>query len=109
SMGLENSEEQLVERIKQGYSLVVFPEGTRSTTNHIGRFHKGAFALAQKYNIDIVPVYIHGNADLLPKGDFIIFDGSHTLEIGKRITFDETQKEVDLRDITKSITKTYKS
>lgn len=107
--GLESNEEELIEMVRKGNSLVIFPEGTRSLTNDINRFHKGAFLLAQKYDLDIVPLYIHGNADLLPKGDFIIFDGKHTMEIGERISVNQEYKNLTLRELTKTISKKFKS
>ena len=42
--------------------------------------------MAAQFNLDIVPVIIHGNSEVLPKGDFIINDGSITLKILPRIT-----------------------
>ncbi|ASW75639.1 glycerol acyltransferase [Chryseobacterium piperi] len=98
SQGIENGIDQLKEKVKQGYSLVVFPEAERSYTNDIKRFHKGAFYLSEQLNMDIVPVYIHGNSQVLPKGDFIIYDGSITIKIGDRIhkedhTFGNTYSE----------------
>ncbi|MDN3723351.1 MMPL family transporter [Aequorivita sp. SDUM287046] len=85
SSGIENSLEPLREKIKQGYSIMVFPEGTRSQTNKIKRFHKGAFYLANEFNLDVLPVLIHGNSEVNPKGSFIIKDGSITVEILPRI------------------------
>ncbi len=85
SGGIENGEESLREKVAQGFSLIAFPEGTRSTSNKIKRFHKGAFYLAEKFNLDILPVLIHGNSEVLPKGSFIIRDGSITIEILPRI------------------------
>ena len=95
SSGIENSLEPLKKKIEQGYSLMAFPEGTRSHTNKIKRFHKGAFYLANQFNLDILPVLIHGNSEVNPKGSFIIKDGSITLKILPRIkaednTFGET-------------------
>ena len=58
--GIENSIELLAGRVRQGYSIVVFPEGTRSRDGHLKRFHKGAFYLAEKLQLDVVPVLIHG-------------------------------------------------
>ena len=42
--------DKLSERVKEGYSIVIFPEGTRSVDGVIRRFHKGAFYLAEKYH-----------------------------------------------------------
>ena len=85
SSGIENSVEPLKKKIKQGYSLMAFPEGTRSESNKIRRFHKGAFYLANEFNLDILPVLIHGNSEVNPKGSPIIKDGSITVEILQRI------------------------
>jgi len=85
SEGIDGSIDILRAKVEQGYSIVVFPEGTRSYDNTVGRFHKGAFYLAEKLALDIVPVYIHGNGDVLPKGDIVIFPGSLTTIIGERI------------------------
>ena len=106
--GIEDGEDEILEMIKNGVSVVVFPEGTRSFTGSIARFHKGAFLLAQKHNIDIVPLYIHGNFNLLPKGDFVIFDGIHTLELGERIEFNEEDEKKSIRDLTRSISQKFK-
>ena len=49
-----------VEYLKQGFSLVIFPEGTRSRSSHIGEFKAGSFKLATKARVPIVPVTIDG-------------------------------------------------
>jgi hypothetical protein len=85
SSGIENGLDHLKQKVEQGYSLMAFPEGTRSSTNKIKRFHKGAFYLAEKFNLDILPVLIHGNSEVLPKGTFVIKDGSITVKILDRI------------------------
>ncbi|MCB0464920.1 MAG: 1-acyl-sn-glycerol-3-phosphate acyltransferase, partial [Aequorivita sp.] len=90
SSGIENSLEPLKKKIKQGYSLMAFPEGTRSLSNKIKRFHKGAFYLANEFKLDVVPVLIHGNSEVNPKGSFIIKDGSITVEILPRIKVKNT-------------------
>lgn len=108
SKGEGINEDALLEELRNGYSVVIFPEGTRSQTNDIGRFHKGAFLLAQKHNVDILPVYMHGNADLAPKNDFIIFDGNYTIEIGKRIASNEISTRENLHDLTKKISQQFK-
>ncbi|MBP0905266.1 MMPL family transporter [Mariniflexile gromovii] len=90
SSGIENGLSHLQKKVDQGYSLMAFPEGTRSTTNKIKRFHKGAFYLAEQFKLDMVPVLIHGNSEVNPKGSFIIKDGSITLKILDRIKANDT-------------------
>lgn len=86
SSGIENGLEHLKKKVDQGYSLMAFPEGTRSKTHKIKRFHKGAFYLAKEFNLDIVPVLIHGNSEIIPKGESMIRDGHITLKLLNRIT-----------------------
>jgi 1-acyl-sn-glycerol-3-phosphate acyltransferase len=85
SQGLEGSVSFLQEKIAQGYSLMIFPEGTRSPDNNIRRFHKGAFYLAEKLQLDVLPVYLHGLSECIPRDDFFIYDGKITIHIGARI------------------------
>jgi 1-acyl-sn-glycerol-3-phosphate acyltransferase len=89
SGGVENGEEFLKLKVDQGFSIVAFPEGARSTTNKIHRFHKGAFYMAEKLGLDILPVMIHGGSEVSPKGSFIIRDGDITLEFLPRIKADD--------------------
>lgn len=103
SQGIENGMEQLKEKIEQGYSLVVFPESERSYTNDVKRFHKGAFYIAEEFSLDIVPIYIHGNSEVQPKGDFIIFDGSITVKVGDRIHKDDMSFGKNYSERTKKI------
>lgn len=103
SQGIENGIDKLKEKVDQGYSLVVFPEAERSYDNDIKRFHKGAFYLAEKFGLDIVPVFIHGNSEVLPKGDFIIYDGSITIKVGDRISRDDISFGENYSERTKKI------
>lgn len=103
SQGIENGMEKLKEKVEQGYSLVVFPEAERSYTNDIKRFHKGAFYLAEQFGLDILPIYIHGNSEVLPKGDFIIYDGSITVKVGSRISKDDMSFGKNYSERTKKI------
>ncbi|PZR15594.1 MAG: glycerol acyltransferase [Flavobacterium psychrophilum] len=103
SQGIEGGVEHLRKKVEEGYSLVVFPEGTRSKSNHIQRFHKGAFYLAEEFNLDIVPILIHGNSEVLPKGDFIIYDGNLTLKILERITPNDVRFGNGFAERTKKI------
>ncbi|MCM1107685.1 MAG: 1-acyl-sn-glycerol-3-phosphate acyltransferase [Clostridium sp.] len=55
------------EILKEGTSVVVFPEGARSFTGHMGVFRKGAFQLADELQLPVVPVTIDGSFDVLPR------------------------------------------
>jgi 1-acyl-sn-glycerol-3-phosphate acyltransferase len=63
--------EDLERWLARGVSVCLFPEGTRSESDSIGPFKKGAFRLAIESGHPIVPVVISGARDLLPKGSFV--------------------------------------
>lgn len=58
-------------RLKSGVSMLFFPEGTRSETDEMGEFKNGAFKLAIKEGKPILPVYIGGTREAIPRGGFI--------------------------------------
>lgn len=53
--------------LKDGVSLVVFPEGARTFTGHMGYFKKGAFQLADDLQLAVVPVTIDGSFEIFPR------------------------------------------
>ena len=55
------------EILEEGISLVVFPEGSRSFTGHMGTFKRGAFMLADEIRLPVVPLTINGSFDILPR------------------------------------------
>jgi 1-acyl-sn-glycerol-3-phosphate acyltransferase len=63
--------EKCVESLREGISVVIFPEGTRSLTGAIGKFKPGAFQIAVKTDKPLLPVLIDGTGDILPKKGFI--------------------------------------
>jgi 1-acyl-sn-glycerol-3-phosphate acyltransferase len=83
--GAEDSLEPLQDLINRGYSVFVFPEGTRSYDDSIKRFHKGAFYIAEKLKLDIVPVVLHGVRYSMQKGDWLLKDGNPSIYIYPRI------------------------
>ncbi len=82
---IEQKLDKIADRMKHGYSLIIFPEGTRSETGDIGRFHKGAFYLAEKLEADILPIMIHGTNYTLTKKDALLKNGQVTLKFLPRI------------------------
>jgi putative phosphoserine phosphatase/1-acylglycerol-3-phosphate O-acyltransferase len=62
----------VVDRIRSGTSLMIFPEGTRSATPVLGPFRKGAFHLAAQAGVPVVPVVLRNTGDALPKSGFVV-------------------------------------
>jgi 1-acyl-sn-glycerol-3-phosphate acyltransferase len=92
--GVEKSLEKARSLVDDGYSIVVFPEGTRSIDGIIKRFHNGAFYLAQQLQLDVLPIVMHGNGQVMPKNDpFYIRNGWLSTEILPRIGNDELRQK----------------
>ncbi len=53
--------------VESGWSILLFPEGTRSTTGRMGRFKSGVGLIAMELGVPVVPVYVDGLAEVLPK------------------------------------------
>ena len=75
-----------VEDLKQGMSVVIFPEGGRSISGHVLPFMNGAFYLAVKAKVEVVPVAIIGTFELLPMNSFHIRPRPVELVIGRPIS-----------------------
>ncbi|MBO8434639.1 MAG: 1-acyl-sn-glycerol-3-phosphate acyltransferase [Tyzzerella sp.] len=58
--------------LKKGYSMVVFPEGTRSKSDKMGEFKAGSFKLATKSKVTVVPVTIDGSYKIMEGNNYII-------------------------------------
>lgn len=82
--------------IRDGVSVIIFPEGTRSRTNNIQPFKKGGFFLAVDSGVPIIPITIHGTGRIMPKKQMLIMPGHVILEIAKPInSSDYTRKTKD--------------
>jgi putative phosphoserine phosphatase/1-acylglycerol-3-phosphate O-acyltransferase len=73
--------EPAVERLKDGTSIAIAPEGTRSPTPTLGRFKKGAFHLAMQAQVPIVPIVIRNAGDVMWRGSFVIRPGTIDVEV----------------------------
>ncbi len=83
-----------VERIRAGTSVVIFPEGSRSTTREVGSFRKGSLRLALTAGVAVLPIAICGSGYVLPKGSFLISPGRIYILAGQPIV----PTEEDLND-----------
>ena len=64
--------QDLLEVLNQGESLILFPEGTRNTTNELLRFRSGLYNLTlERPDVELIPCWIENMSRVLPKGEFL--------------------------------------
>jgi 1-acyl-sn-glycerol-3-phosphate acyltransferase len=73
--------EKAAKKVKEGTSVVFFPEGTRSEDGRLGKFRRGGFVLAQKTGYPILPVTINGSRFVLPKNTLDLMPGKIEIHI----------------------------
>jgi 1-acyl-sn-glycerol-3-phosphate acyltransferase len=89
--------EEAAEKIKRGASVLLFAEGTRSNDGRLQPFKRGAFSLAVKTGIPIIPLTINGSFDRRPKGKFLINPGVIEIILDQPIPTDNgSGKEFEL-------------
>lgn len=102
--GYDTGVNLLQKKTVEGYSIVVFPEGTRSCDGKLHRFHKGAFYLAEQLHLDILPLLFYGPDKALPKRQsFHLHCTTLVMKALPRITPDDTSFGADYRERTKQI------
>lgn len=76
--------------VKNGASVFFFPEGTRSKDGKLGPFKKGAFSLAAKTRVPVVPITLIGTGQIMPAGmEGILNSGSVKVVVHKPIEGDD--------------------
>lgn len=93
--------------LKDGTSLVVFPEGSRTFTGHMGLFRKGAFQLADELQLPVVPMTIDGSFDVLPRMAGFNFVRFHRMRLVIHEPIMPHGKGVD--DIKETMKKSYET
>jgi 1-acyl-sn-glycerol-3-phosphate acyltransferase len=73
---------------QQGYSILLFPEGTRSRTGEIGRFKRGVGLLAVQLGLPVVPIRLTGVFELLPTGRTLPRRGKVSIRVGAPLHLD---------------------
>ena len=74
------------ERLGQGWSVLSFPEGTRSANGRLQRFKTATFAAALDAGVPIVPVALEGAAHIFPRGRFRVRPGLLRVRIGEPLS-----------------------
>ena len=94
---------EAIQFIKNGKSVCVFPEGTRTYNGQVGEFKKGSFKLALEPKVKILPVTIKGTYEIMNKNKFYIKRGrSIKLIVGRPIDIKELDKD-ELKGINSKV------
>jgi 1-acyl-sn-glycerol-3-phosphate acyltransferase len=83
--GMDTLLKKLRNIVDDGYSICVFPEGTRSPDLEIGRFHQGAFYMAKELGLDILPIISYGSGNTMAKYEPFLKTTPTTMTILPRI------------------------
>jgi 1-acyl-sn-glycerol-3-phosphate acyltransferase len=93
------------ERIRDGMSVVIFPEGSRSPDGTIQPFKKGGFTLAIKSKVPIVPLALTGSREIMPKERLTASSGEIRIRMGRPIeTVQHSMK--DRKDLMEKVRET---
>ena len=71
--------------VKAGHSLIVFPEGTRSTDGTVGRFKGGSFVVALQASLPVVPISVIGSRHVMFRGALMVRPGQVTVVVHEPI------------------------
>src|SRR5215831_6991516 len=86
---------KVVEGVRGGKSLAVFPDGTRSPDGKLGEFKPGSFKIALRSGVPVVPIAIRGTHQILPKHSLVPRPGKVEVLIGEPIpTMDLSERDI---------------
>ncbi|NWG02371.1 MAG: 1-acyl-sn-glycerol-3-phosphate acyltransferase [Syntrophaceae bacterium] len=98
------------QKIREGMSVVIFPEGSRSKDGSIQPFKKGGFTLAIKAKVPIVPISISGSRDIMPKDKLTAAPGEIRMLIDHPIEtqhYSSKDREPLMKKVRETISKNF--
>lgn len=108
--GWAGAAHNIKERLDAGYSVIIFPEGTRTYDGVIKRFHKGAFYYAEQFGVDITPIVLYGTGMLISKAQpFNVKSGIMLAKALPRIANDNEYYGKGYRERNKSCANYFKA
>ena len=99
--GVDTIIDRLKIKTEEGYSILIFPEAHRSVDHKIQRFHRGAFYLAEKLQLDIIPIIQFGTGYFLPRNAITGVYSSYCMKILERVTPDDMRFGINYSERTK--------
>jgi len=100
------------QKIRDGMSVVIFPEGSRSPDGSIQPLKKGGFTLAIKSKVPIIPIAISGSRDIMPKDKLTTTPGEIRIVVGHPIEThhcSSKDREPLMKKVRETISKNFKS
>lgn len=94
---------ELKKPVEMGCPLLVFPEGKLSHGQKIIRLHKGGFYIAEKLNIDILPVVIYYSEDVLKKRWFYLKNGDVIVKFLDRVEYGSKNYGATYQELTDNV------
>jgi len=96
--------EKIIEILKAGDNVLIFPEGTRSRDGSLGRFKRGSLLAALKSGAPIIPIAISGSFNIIPRGTWLIHPSHVKLSIGQPIYIkNETEYDQKVNEVRDTI------
>jgi len=103
--------ERAAQTIRSGQSVILFPEGTRTNDGKLQSFKRGAFTLAAKSGVPVVPMIINNTFAIMPKGSLIVKSADIAVVLEKPIPVDGLEDKADeiklMDQVHKAIEKNY--
>ena len=96
------------QKITNGTSIIMLPEGTRSRTGELGEFKKGAFWMSRELDLPILPISISGTREILPPKTLDLFPGRAIMRIHEPVDihqYDEDSQDRLISDVRNIILK----
>ncbi|MDB5035824.1 MAG: 1-acyl-sn-glycerol-3-phosphate acyltransferase [Chlorobi bacterium] len=95
--------EKAAGEIRDGASVVIFPEGTRTSDGRLGPFKRGGFMLATRSGVPMVPVAIQGSYELLSRRDWKVKPGTIDITFGTPIQGKQNLNRAEEQGIQKAV------
>ena len=87
--------ERAAQTIRSGQSVILFPEGTRTVNGKLQPFKRGAFTLAAKSGVPVVPMIINNTFGIMPKGSLNVKRADISVILEKPIPTDKLESKTD--------------
>jgi 1-acyl-sn-glycerol-3-phosphate acyltransferase len=94
--------EHAARQVREGRTVLIFPEGTRGDAKTVGDFKSGGFRLARSAGVPIIPVGLRGTGNVGPKNSLLFWPGKIEVHIGTPLAPDDVQA-LDINSLVRQV------